>query len=110
LDDVCYNIHADTSPTTLLESRPNDPSWYKGYSKSDWVFTIMTLQAARAGDGLAVQDNQAFRARMDAPFPPTAWVLPDEVPGWEAGTAAGGRGENDEDDEDEEGENEEEDE
>jgi hypothetical protein len=49
--------------------------WYRGYSKSDWVFTMMTLQAYfSTGDGLAVTDNAAFRARLGAVFPPTSWV------------------------------------
>jgi hypothetical protein len=43
---MCATIFTLTPPTTLfLEPKPNDPSWYKGYSKSDWVFTMMTLQA-----------------------------------------------------------------
>jgi hypothetical protein len=49
--------------------------WYRGYSKSDWVFTMMTLQAYfSTGDGLAVTDNAAFRARLGAVFPPAIWV------------------------------------
>jgi hypothetical protein len=49
--------------------------WYRGYSKSDWVFTMMTLQTYfSTGDGLAVTDNAAFRARLGAVFPPASWV------------------------------------
>jgi hypothetical protein len=60
LDDVCYNIHADTvnpPPTTLLEPRPNDPSWYKGCSKSDWVFTMLTLTGCSKSDWVYEEDD-----------------------------------------------------